>query len=306
MNDDLKEKYDHYDVLEVTPEDSSDTVKKSYKRISLLVHPDKNLAGNAMQAFQRLNEAFEILGDESKRDRYVRPVRPEHGSVKKKFWDAWIWEESTVQKEAREREAEEALKDEIKGRRQEQYRQIRKWKKISPNEYLRLLQTWKIRESQLAEDKKRKEDAVHDSGKNLRVHEEKHESKLELLINLYRICYRSRSYEWNGNETRNEELRMLASGHPKLRKIQSQKNANSENTKNNVAALTNWGLRINEEAAVLERAKVAARVKVAKNALEFLEDRCEQDKVDPKHRERVAHVGFPFEYLLLFSTFRNC
>jgi len=44
-----------------THKDYLETIKKSYKKIALLIHPDKNSNSNANLAFHKLNEAFKYL-----------------------------------------------------------------------------------------------------------------------------------------------------------------------------------------------------------------------------------------------------
>ena len=61
----------YYKILEVEPNSSLEDIKKSYRRLSLKHHPDRN-GGSAesVQMFQKLNEAFENIGDAEKRKRY--------------------------------------------------------------------------------------------------------------------------------------------------------------------------------------------------------------------------------------------
>jgi len=61
----------HYDTLEVPETATQAEIKKAYRRLSLVHHPDKN-RGNADVSgkFQKINEAYEILGDENKRREY--------------------------------------------------------------------------------------------------------------------------------------------------------------------------------------------------------------------------------------------
>ncbi|CAL8084021.1 unnamed protein product [Calicophoron daubneyi] len=54
-----------YDVLQVDPETPMTDVKKKYRQLSLLVHPDKNQedAERAQKAFEALNKAYKALDD---------------------------------------------------------------------------------------------------------------------------------------------------------------------------------------------------------------------------------------------------
>lgn len=60
-----------YNILEVPETASSEEIKKAYRRLSMLHHPDKN--GNSLEStekFQKISEAYEILGDTEKKQEY--------------------------------------------------------------------------------------------------------------------------------------------------------------------------------------------------------------------------------------------
>ncbi|EGB09982.1 hypothetical protein AURANDRAFT_8973, partial [Aureococcus anophagefferens] len=60
----------HYDVLGVEVAAGDRDVKVAYRDLALLVHPDKCGADGAAEAFQKINEANEVLGDSAKRATY--------------------------------------------------------------------------------------------------------------------------------------------------------------------------------------------------------------------------------------------
>lgn len=61
----------YYDILEVQQTSSVDEIKKSYRRLSLLYHPDRNKGNSdATLKFQKINEAYETLSDPEKKREY--------------------------------------------------------------------------------------------------------------------------------------------------------------------------------------------------------------------------------------------
>lgn len=61
---------DWYGVLGVSPSSDDETVKKQYRKLALVLHPDKNKSIGAEGAFQLLSEAWSLLSDKSKRLAY--------------------------------------------------------------------------------------------------------------------------------------------------------------------------------------------------------------------------------------------
>ena len=57
----------YYDILEISNESDSDTIKKAYRQLSLKHHPDR---GGDAEKFKEISEAYEILGDNEKRIQY--------------------------------------------------------------------------------------------------------------------------------------------------------------------------------------------------------------------------------------------
>lgn len=57
-------------MLQVEPSSDVETIRKSYIKLSVKVHPDRNRAPDATRAFQRVAEAYEVLSDDNKRREY--------------------------------------------------------------------------------------------------------------------------------------------------------------------------------------------------------------------------------------------
>ncbi len=64
---------DYYAILGVPKNASSDDIKKSYRKLVLKYHPDKNPGDKtAEEKFKEINEAYEVLKDDQKRAAYDR------------------------------------------------------------------------------------------------------------------------------------------------------------------------------------------------------------------------------------------
>jgi len=66
-------KRDYYDVLSVDKSASATAIKKSYRRLAMKYHPDRNTDDRSAEAkFKEAKEAYEILRDDDKRAAYDR------------------------------------------------------------------------------------------------------------------------------------------------------------------------------------------------------------------------------------------
>jgi len=66
---------DYYKILQINKSASQEDIKKSYRRLALIYHPDINPSEEAKAEFQEINEAYSILSDEEKRKLYDNPFQ---------------------------------------------------------------------------------------------------------------------------------------------------------------------------------------------------------------------------------------
>jgi len=68
-----EQKRDYYEVLGVSRTATDDELKKAYRKLAKQYHPDLNPGDKTAEAkFKEVNEAYEVLSDKTKRDRYDR------------------------------------------------------------------------------------------------------------------------------------------------------------------------------------------------------------------------------------------
>ncbi len=61
---------DYYEILGVKREASASEIKSAYRKLARKYHPDVNKTQEAESKFKDINEAYEVLGDSAKRQRY--------------------------------------------------------------------------------------------------------------------------------------------------------------------------------------------------------------------------------------------
>jgi len=64
------DKRDYYEVLGVSKTASDDEIKKAYRRLAKKYHPDVSTEDNAEAKFKEVQEAYDVLSDQTKRSQY--------------------------------------------------------------------------------------------------------------------------------------------------------------------------------------------------------------------------------------------
>ena len=63
---------DYYEVLGVPRSADAQEMKKAYRKLAMEYHPDRNPSEDAAAKFKEINQAYEVLSDEQKRQMYDR------------------------------------------------------------------------------------------------------------------------------------------------------------------------------------------------------------------------------------------
>ena len=79
-------KPDYYKILEIKPGATSSEIKKSYRKLALKYHPDRNPSNvEAEEQFKWVSEAYQILNDPKKRSQYDQDFFFRHADVLREF-----------------------------------------------------------------------------------------------------------------------------------------------------------------------------------------------------------------------------
>ncbi|TET42976.1 MAG: molecular chaperone DnaJ [Dehalococcoidia bacterium] len=65
-------KQDYYEVMGVPRNASDEEIKREFRKLAKLYHPDRNREPGAEDKFKEINEAYQVLSDHEKRSRYDR------------------------------------------------------------------------------------------------------------------------------------------------------------------------------------------------------------------------------------------
>ena len=67
----MEQKRDYYEVLGVSKTATPDEIKKAYRKLAIKYHPDRNPDNKeAEEKFKEAAEAYEVLSNEEKRQKY--------------------------------------------------------------------------------------------------------------------------------------------------------------------------------------------------------------------------------------------
>ena len=66
------DKKDYYDILGVSKTSSAEEIKKAYREKARKTHPDVDKTAGAEERFKEINEAYQVLSDQQKREAYDR------------------------------------------------------------------------------------------------------------------------------------------------------------------------------------------------------------------------------------------
>lgn len=93
-----EEGVDLYVVLSLEHDVTTEDIKKAYRRLALVYHPDKHASAaqdvkdNASRRFQQIGFAYAVLSDEKRRSRYDRTGRTDDGGVDFGPGESGSWE----------------------------------------------------------------------------------------------------------------------------------------------------------------------------------------------------------------------
>lgn len=63
-------KKDYYQILGVNPNAAPSEIRRAYRRLAILYHPDRNPSPQSNEKMREVNEAYSVIGDQEKRAEY--------------------------------------------------------------------------------------------------------------------------------------------------------------------------------------------------------------------------------------------
>ena len=107
----------YYEILGLNRDATDDDIRRSYRRLALQFHPDRSDAPDAEERFQEINEAYQVLSDESARIDYDRCIERQEQEAARRQREA---------EERRQQEERDRLAAEESRRRQAESERLRR------------------------------------------------------------------------------------------------------------------------------------------------------------------------------------
>jgi molecular chaperone DnaJ len=76
---------DYYKELGVHRNATSNEIRRAYKRLALIWHPDRNKAKDAEEKFKKIKHAYDVLIDENQRREYDRTYSEKKRTTNMKY-----------------------------------------------------------------------------------------------------------------------------------------------------------------------------------------------------------------------------
>jgi DnaJ family protein B protein 4 len=75
----------HYETLGIPNDANESEIKKAYRKLSLMYHPDRNQSEEAKEKIQQINHAYEILSDSQSKQRYDHELKYDANNIPNGF-----------------------------------------------------------------------------------------------------------------------------------------------------------------------------------------------------------------------------
>ena len=82
-------KQDYYDVLDISKDASDEDIRKAFRKKAMQYHPDRNKNDDAAEKFKSVNEAYHVLSDQERRNKYDQFGHAGVGEGNGNFWQGF-------------------------------------------------------------------------------------------------------------------------------------------------------------------------------------------------------------------------
>jgi curved DNA-binding protein CbpA len=100
----------YYQILQVSPSAKPGAIKAAYRRLALKYHPDTNKSPDSTIRMQEINEAYEVLSDSVKRERYNQQLNEQQSAQSHSTYDGSDYRRDAEADVENRREQERAKK----------------------------------------------------------------------------------------------------------------------------------------------------------------------------------------------------